>query len=94
MTNINETTGAELSSVSPNPDIPSSVIDMLTAQVQKMVDESGNPNEFDSRAWVVDWLHSPIPALGGRRPTDYLHTSDGVDLISRMLVSVQMGAYW
>lgn len=69
MTNINETTGAELSSVGPNPDIPSSVIDMLTAQVQKMVDESGNPNEFDSRAWVVDWLHSPIPALGGRRPT-------------------------
>lgn len=94
MTNINETTGAELSSVGPNPDIPSSVIDMLTAQVQKMVDESGNPNEFDSRAWVVDWLHSPIPAIGGRSPTDYLHTSDGVDLISRMLVSVQMGAYW
>ncbi|WP_174942119.1 antitoxin Xre/MbcA/ParS toxin-binding domain-containing protein [Burkholderia lata] len=94
MCSINETFGAEFPSVGPNSDIPSTVIDMLTALVQKMVEESGNPNDFDSRTWMLDWLHSPIPALGGRRPTDYLHTPDGIDLISRMLVSGQMGAYW
>lgn len=94
MSSINETADGESPVAIPNSNIPLAVIDMLTAQVQKIVDESGNPNDFDSRAWLVDWLHSPIPALGGKRPTDYLHTSDGVDLISRMLVSLQAGTYW
>lgn len=94
MSSINETADGESPAASPNSNIPFAVIDMLTAQVQMIVDESGNPKDFDSRAWVVDWLHSPIPALGGRRPTDYLHTSDGVDLILRMLLSLQAGTYW
>ncbi|WP_412529162.1 MbcA/ParS/Xre antitoxin family protein [Burkholderia lata] len=94
MSGINDAVGAESPSADQNSDISSAVIDMLTAEVQKMVEESGNPKDFDSQAWVVDWLNSPIPALGGRRPKDYLHTSDGVDLISRMVVSLQTGTYW
>ncbi|MFP3507100.1 MbcA/ParS/Xre antitoxin family protein [Burkholderia sp. SIMBA_062] len=94
MSSIHETADGESPAASLTSNIPFAVIDMLTARDQKIVDESGNPKDFDSRAWVVDWLHSPIPALGGRRPADYLHTSDGVDLISRMLVSLQAGTYW
>ncbi|WP_256218020.1 MbcA/ParS/Xre antitoxin family protein [Burkholderia contaminans] len=59
-----------------------------------MVEESGSPDDFDIQTWLFDWLHSPVPALGNRRPVDYLHTPDGIDLISRLLASAQTGAYW
>lgn len=74
--------------------IPAAVIEMLTAQVQRMVEESGNSDSFDARSWLLDWLHSPVPAIGGQCPADYLHTPTGVDLISRLLSSAQSGAYW
>ncbi|NTZ08871.1 DUF2384 domain-containing protein [Burkholderia metallica] len=76
------------------PSIPPAVVEMLAAQVQRMVEESGNPEGFDVRSWLLNWLHSPVPALGGKRPADYLHTPEGIDLISRMLASAQTGAYW
>lgn len=76
------------------PRIPTAVIEMLTVQAQRMVEESGSPDGFDVRTWLFDWLHSPVPALGKRRPVDYLHTPEGIDLISRMLASAQTGAYW
>ncbi|WP_244103033.1 MbcA/ParS/Xre antitoxin family protein [Burkholderia gladioli] len=59
-----------------------------------MVEVSGNPGGFDVQSWLLDWLHSPVPALGGQRPVDYLHTPEGIDLISRLLASAQTGAYW
>ena len=31
-------------------------ITSLTALVQRMVDESGNPQGFDARAWLDHWL--------------------------------------
>ncbi|WP_082742043.1 MbcA/ParS/Xre antitoxin family protein [Burkholderia sp. MSMB1078WGS] len=74
--------------------VPPAVIEMLTAQVQRMVDDSGNPDGFDARSWLLNWLRSPVPALGGRCPADYLQTPEGIDLISRMLASAQTGAYW
>ena len=74
--------------------IPPAVIEMLTAQVQKMVDESGSSDNFDARSWLLDWLHSPVPALGGQCPADFLHTPAGIDLVSRLLASAQSGAYW
>nr|WP_230945241.1 MbcA/ParS/Xre antitoxin family protein [Burkholderia cepacia] len=59
-----------------------------------MVEVSGNPDGFDVQSWLFDWLHSPVPALGGQRPVDCLHTPEGIDLISRLLTSAQAGAYW
>ncbi|AWU99159.1 hypothetical protein DM992_06015 [Burkholderia sp. JP2-270] len=76
------------------PDISRAVIEMLAIQVQSMVDESGNPDGFDVQSWLFDWLRSPVPALGGQRPVDCLHTPEGIDLISRLLASAQTGAYW
>ncbi|MBR8383929.1 MULTISPECIES: MbcA/ParS/Xre antitoxin family protein [Burkholderia cepacia complex] len=76
------------------PAVPPAVIEMLTAQVQRMVEESGNPEGFDTQSWLTDWLYSPLSALGGGCPVDYLHTPEGVDRISRMLASAQTGAYW
>ncbi|HDR9057792.1 TPA: DUF2384 domain-containing protein [Burkholderia vietnamiensis] len=76
------------------PSISDAVIEMLVTQVQSMIEEAGNQDGFDARSWLFDWLHSPVPALGDQRPVDYLHTPEGIDLISRMLASAQTGAYW
>lgn len=76
------------------PSIPTAVIEMLTDQAQRMVEESGSPDGFDVQTWLFDWLHSPVPALGKLCPIDFLHTPEGVDLISRLLASAQTGAYW
>lgn len=74
--------------------ISPAIIEMLAAQVRQMVAESGNPCDFDARSWLHEWLHSRVPALGGRRPIDHLDTPDNIDLVSRMLASAQSGAYW
>ncbi|WP_081074802.1 antitoxin Xre/MbcA/ParS toxin-binding domain-containing protein [Burkholderia cepacia] len=79
---------SRLSSISP------AIAEMLATQVRRMVEESGNPEGFDVRSWLRDWLFSSVPALNGRRPVDYLDTPENIDLISRMLASAQTGAYW
>ncbi|WP_176316672.1 antitoxin Xre/MbcA/ParS toxin-binding domain-containing protein [Burkholderia vietnamiensis] len=79
---------SRLSSISP------AIAEMLATQVRRMVIESGDPEDFDVRSWLHDWLYSPVPALNGRRPIDYLDTPENIDLISRMLASAQTGAYW
>ncbi|MBR8174068.1 DUF2384 domain-containing protein [Burkholderia cenocepacia] len=74
--------------------VPPAVVEILSAQVQSMVEESGNPDGFDAKSWLEGWLCSPLSALGGGCPVDHLNTPEGVDLISRMLASAQTGAYW
>ncbi|AWV02711.1 hypothetical protein DM992_25400 [Burkholderia sp. JP2-270] len=74
--------------------ISPAIIEMLAAQVRRMVEESGSPDDFDAQSWLREWLHSRVPALGGRRPIDHLDTPENIDLISSMLASAQSGAYW
>lgn len=42
----------------------------LIGQVAIMVDNSGDPKEFDAARWLGRWLERPIPALGGARPAE------------------------
>jgi uncharacterized protein (DUF2384 family) len=65
----------------------------LIAQVQAMVDESGEPSGFDAALWVRQWLEKPVPALGGRCPAEYMDTAEGRALVSRLLAMAQSGAY-
>lgn len=37
----------------------------LIAQIQTMIEESGDPLGFDAENWVARWLDRPLPALGG-----------------------------
>ncbi|WP_280174597.1 MbcA/ParS/Xre antitoxin family protein [Caballeronia concitans] len=39
------------------------------------------------------WLHTPLPALGGKRPAEYMSTCEGRQLFSRLLAMAQSGAY-
>ena len=65
----------------------------LVAQVQNIVDESGNPRGFDAAAWMSRWLNEPLPALGRVLPLDLLHTMEGRTLVSTTFAQIQSGAY-
>lgn len=65
----------------------------LVGQVESIVSESGNPNGFNAAKWVAQWLEKPSPALGGERPSAYLDTVSGQEMISDLLAKIQTGAY-
>jgi hypothetical protein len=69
------------------------VIAEMVAQVQRMVEESGNPQGFDAKAWFDDWLTRPLPALGGDCAGNWLDTADRRAVISTILACTQSGAY-
>jgi hypothetical protein len=79
--------------LSAQDEVPAEVMEALVALVQRMVAESGDPIGFDARQWLNRWLRGPVPALGGRLPVEFLHTPDGVVQITRILASMQTGAY-
>ena len=68
-------------------------INQLVDLVDQMVRESGNPEGFDARAWVLEWLQEPCRALGGRRPSEYLGTDEGRATLAGMLWAMQAGSY-
>ncbi len=65
----------------------------LIAQVQRVVNESGDPAGFDAPRWVAGWLQTPAPALGGRPPIAYMDTAEGRGVVSQLVDQMQSGAY-
>lgn len=55
--------------------------------------ESGAPDGFNASDWFAGWVTSPLPALGGERPIEYLDTCDGRAMISHLLDQMQSCAY-
>jgi uncharacterized protein (DUF2384 family) len=49
--------------------------------------------DFDAAKWLGLWIERPQPALGGRKPADILDTPTGVEVVARLLGSVESGAY-
>jgi uncharacterized protein (DUF2384 family) len=74
-------------------DESAATIATLLAQVQSIVEESGNPDGFDANSWLNRWLHTPVPALGSRPPIELLGTPEGVALVSSTIARMQSGAY-
>ncbi|MDY0071940.1 MAG: DUF2384 domain-containing protein [Thauera sp.] len=68
------------------------VIDLI-GQVERMIERSGNPDDFDAAAWLADWLESANPSLGGKHPADYLDTNEGIGIVRRLLAQMESGAY-
>jgi putative toxin-antitoxin system antitoxin component (TIGR02293 family) len=66
---------------------------VLLGQVESMIAGSGAGADFNAATWTANWLDSPQPALGGRRPGDLIDTSDGRALVSSLLAQMQSGAY-
>jgi len=65
----------------------------LVGQLEAMVQDSGDPTNFNAKAWMARWLTEPLPALGGARPADLLDTMEGQGLVSAALGKIQSGAY-
>jgi uncharacterized protein (DUF2384 family) len=65
----------------------------LQLTLETMVRESGNPDEFDARRWLYEWLSHPVGALGYRRPADVLLEEDGFERVRVTLLRMQSGAY-
>lgn len=69
-------------------------LERLIGQVETMLDDSGTPGEaFDAPSWLADWLDRPCPALGNRRPAEYMGTRMGQEVIEGLLAQMQSGAY-
>jgi putative toxin-antitoxin system antitoxin component (TIGR02293 family) len=65
----------------------------LMEVVQRLVEESGNPEGFDAASWLGHWLEQPQPALGGEAPIEFLDTMAGQSLVRTLLERTQSGAY-
>jgi len=48
---------------------------------------------FDAAKWLGRWIERPQPSLGGRKPADLLDTPTGVEVVARLLGSIESGAY-
>jgi uncharacterized protein (DUF2384 family) len=68
----------------------------LIGQVETMLEESGDPElmkDFDAARWLTHWMEEPVPALGGASPSEYMDTIEGQEMISKLLATMQTGAY-
>lgn len=65
----------------------------LTQQVARIIDESGDSNEFDAAAWVRRWISEPNAALGLRCPVEFFDDADGRARIVRLLAMMQSGVF-
>jgi putative toxin-antitoxin system antitoxin component (TIGR02293 family) len=68
-------------------------LERLIGQLEAMMAESGDGSPFDAHVWIGDWLESPLPALGGAKPADYMDTMEGQEMVSSLLAQAQSGAY-
>jgi len=60
-----------------------------------MVAESTSPGAkgFDTARWLGEWLETPQPTLGGRRPAEMLDTPTGVAIVEKTLGALASGSY-
>lgn len=68
-------------------------VQRLVGQVAEMVEQSGDPTDFDAGQWVSRWIETPVPALGNRKPAEFLDTTEGQALVSSLIARMQSGAY-
>lgn len=65
----------------------------LVGQVQSMVEESGDPTDFDAARWVSSWLERPVPALGGKCPEEFMDTTEGQQVVAGLIAGARGGAF-
>jgi|GEM_PF-685200 len=67
----------------------------LLGIAKEIVDNSTAPEakDFDSVKWLGQWLETPQPALGGRKPATLIDTPTGLEVVSKLLGAIESGAY-
>lgn len=59
----------------------------LAAFAQRGIEVIGNKESF------AEWLQSPIVSLGNKRPVDFLDTSFGIQMVTKLLGRLEQGVY-
>lgn len=59
----------------------------LAVFVKRGMDVTGSKESF------IEWLHSPIIALGNKMPIDFLDTTFGIQLVTKILGRLEQGVY-
>lgn len=67
----------------------------LLGIAQDIVEDStaSEARDFDTVKWLGQWIERPQPALGGKKPADYLDTPSGVEMVAQLLGALRSGAY-
>jgi uncharacterized protein (DUF2384 family) len=65
----------------------------LIGQVQAMAEACGDAKGFSAAEWLGRWIEEPLPALGGRRPSELIDTAEGQRMVAKLLDQVLSGAY-
>ena len=67
----------------------------LLGIAQNIVENSTSPQakDFDAAKWLGLWIERPQPSLGGQKPADLIDTPTGVEIVARLLGSIESGAY-
>lgn len=67
----------------------------LLGIAQSIVENSKSPEakNFDAARWLGHWIERPQPSLGGQKPADLISTPTGVEIVARLLGSIESGAY-
>jgi putative toxin-antitoxin system antitoxin component (TIGR02293 family) len=58
-----------------------------------MAQEAAGTGDFDPARWIASWLDKPLPALGGRRPAEFMSTRFGQALVDDLLERTTGAAY-
>ena len=59
----------------------------LAAFVQRGMEVIGSKESF------IEWLHSSLTALGNKTPLDFLDTSFGIQMVTKILGRLEQGVY-
>ena len=68
----------------------------LMAKAHQVAEATVDPDvlaRFDVDEWLGRWLQTPMPALGAKRPAEFLDVPSGQAIVSRLLGALESGAY-
>jgi putative toxin-antitoxin system antitoxin component (TIGR02293 family) len=66
----------------------------LLGLAQEMVANSkaARARGYDAAKWLGLWIERPQHALGGRKPAELIDTPTGIEIVARLLGSIESGA--
>lgn len=66
----------------------------VAATLRRLLEESGDPaqlQDFDSDAWLAQWMREQLPELGGKTPAEMLRNHEGLRAVEQVLERMRGG---